>query len=190
MNETAQQILDVARDLVRCRGYSAFSYADISKQVGIRKASIHYHFPSKGELGKELVKQYRIAFQQKLKAIEQSESDPQKQLQQFVELYRDGLNECQICLCGMLSAEIEVLPDSVQEEVRAFLSMVQSWLTGVLAAGEAASCLHPRSSPEAEALLLLATVQGAQLIARTAADSQAMFDGIAKPLLASLCIDR
>ena len=54
MKDTAQQILDVAQDLVRCRGYSAFSYADISKQVGIRKASIHYHFSSKEELGKEL----------------------------------------------------------------------------------------------------------------------------------------
>ncbi|MEO0490321.1 MAG: hypothetical protein AAFZ49_12295 [Cyanobacteria bacterium J06659_2] len=137
-----------------------------------------------------MVKQYCIAFQQKLKALEQSESDQQKQLQQFVELYRDGLNECQICLCGMLSAEIEVLPNSVQEEVRAFLSATQSWLTGVLAAGEAAICLHPRISPETETLLLLATVQGAQLIARTATDSQAMFDGTARPLLASLCIDR
>ena len=189
MNETAQHILDVAQDLVRSRGYSAFSYADISKQVGIRKASIHYHFPSKEELGKELVKRYRTAFQQKLKAIEQSESDPQKQLQLFVGLYRSGLSACQMCLCGMLSAEIEVLPDSVREEVRAFLSVAQNWLTNVLAAGEAAGCLQPRIAPATEASLLLATVQGAQLIARTAADSLATFDGIAKPLLASLSSD-
>ena len=188
MQETAQQILDVAQDLVRCRGYSAFSYADISKQVGIRKASIHYHFPAKEELGKKLVQRYRNAFQQKLKGVKQSESDPRKQLQQFVELYRDGLSECQMCLCGMLSAEIEVLPDSVQQQVRAFLSETQVWLTGVLAAGEAAGCLQLRISPEVEASLLLATVQGAQLMARTAEDSEATFDRIAKPLLATLCI--
>ncbi|MDB9528687.1 TetR/AcrR family transcriptional regulator [Oscillatoria sp. CS-180] len=189
MQETAQQILDVAQDLVRCRGYSAFSYADISKQVGIRKASIHYHFPSKEALGKELVKRYRTTFQQKLKAIEQSESDPRQQLQQFVGLYRSGLSERQMCLCGMLSAEIEVLPDSIQEEVRAFLSVVQNWLTSVLTAGEVAGCLQPRVAPATEASLSLATVQGAQLIARTAANSLATFDGIAQPLLASLCID-
>lgn len=186
MKETAQQILDVAQDLVRCRGYSAFSYADISKQVGIRKASIHYHFPSKEELGQELVKRYRTAFQQKLKAIEQSESDPRQQLQQFVGLYRSGLSECQMCLCGMLSAEIEVLPNSVQEEVRAFLWVAQDWLTNVLAAGESAGCLQPRITPATEASLLLATVQGAQLIARVATDSLVTFDGIATPLLANL----
>ena len=190
MKETAQQILDVAQDLVRCRGYSAFSYADISKQIGIRKASIHYHFPSKGELGQELVKRYRTAFAQKLKGIERSETSPSKQLQKFVGFYRDGLSECQMCLCGMLSAEIEVLPDSVQQEVRAFLSEVQTWLKDVLVAGEAAECLQPRISPETEASLLLATVQGAQLLARTAKDSEAAFDGIANQLLATLCIER
>ncbi len=186
MKGTAQQILDVAQDLVRCRGYSAFSYADISKQVGIRKASIHYHFPSKEALGQELVKRYHTTFQCKLKAIEQSESDPCQQLQQFVGLYRSGLSQCQICLCGMLSAEIEVLPNSIQEEVRAFLTGTQAWLTSVLAAGQAAGCLQPRISPEIEASLVLATLQGAQLIARTATDQEAMFDGIANPLLTTL----
>lgn len=190
MKETAQQILDVAQDLVRCRGYSAFSYADISKQVGIRKASIHYHFPSKEELGKELVKRYHAIFQRKLQAIEQSESDSREQLRQFVALYRSGLSECQMCLCGMLSAEIEVLPDSVQAAVRDFLEETQAWLTRVLATGEAAGCLQPRISPETEAALLLATVNGAQLIARPSLDSLATFDGIAKPLLASLYTDR
>jgi TetR/AcrR family transcriptional repressor of nem operon len=190
MKETAQQILDVAQDLVRCRGYSAFSYADISKQVGIRKASIHYHFPSKEELGKELVKRYHSIFQRKLQAIEHSEPDPREQLRQFVALYRSGLSACQMCLCGMLSAEIEVLPDSVQAEVRGFLDETHAWLTRVLAAGEAASCLQLRISPETEASLLLATVQGAQLMARAATDSLAKFDGMATPLLASLYSDR
>ncbi|MEM7793667.1 MAG: TetR/AcrR family transcriptional regulator [Cyanobacteria bacterium P01_C01_bin.118] len=189
MKETAQQILDVAQDLVRCRGYSAFSYADISEQVGIRKASIHYHFPSKEVLAKELVKQYHTAFQQKLKGIERSESDPQKQLQAFVGLYRAGLSDCQICLCGMLSAEIEVLSDSVQQKIRVFLSATQDWLEGVLTVGEATGCLQPRISPKTEAALVLATLQGAQLMARTAEDSEAMFDSIVQPLFKALCSD-
>lgn len=187
MNATAQQILDVAQDLVRRRGYSAFSYADISKQVGIRKASIHYHFPSKEELGKELVIRYRTTFHQKLKTIEKSEASPCKQLEQFVGLYRDGLNKCQMCLCGVLSAELEVLAEPIQQEVRHFLSETQTWLTGILAAGEAIDCLQPRVSPEIEAALLLATVQGAQLMARTTTDSESTFDDLAKALLANLC---
>ena len=128
MKETAQQILDVAQDLVRCRGYSAFSYADIAKQVGIRKASIHYHFPSKEDLARELVQRYRSQFQRKLQNLDRISSSPTDRLQAFVGLYRNGLHQYQICLCGMLSAEIEVLPDSVKTEVRAFLSEAQIWL--------------------------------------------------------------
>lgn len=189
MKETAQQILDVAQDLVRCRGYSAFSYADISEQVGIRKASIHYHFPSKEVLAKELVKRYHSVFQQKLKGIERSESDPRKQLQSFVGLYRAGLSDGQICLCGMLSAEIEVLSNAVQQEIRTFLVATQDWLEDVLTTGELAGYLQPRNSPKTEAAILLATLQGAQLMARTAEDGEAVFDGIAHPLLKALCGD-
>jgi len=60
--DTAKQILDVAQEMVQTRGYNAFSYADISAQVGIRKASIHYHFPNKSDLGKEVVARYRERF--------------------------------------------------------------------------------------------------------------------------------
>ena len=187
MKGTAQQILDAAQALVRCRGYSAFSYADISVQVGIRKASIHYHFPSKEALVKELIKRYHTAFQQKLEGIERSESDPRKQLQSFVRLYRTGLSDCQICLCGMLSAEIEVLSEPVQQEIRAFLSTAQNWLESVLTAGEATGCLQPRISPKTESSLLLATLQGAQLMARSTENSEVIFDSIAQPLLKTLC---
>ncbi|MEO1520065.1 MAG: TetR/AcrR family transcriptional regulator [Cyanobacteria bacterium J06633_2] len=69
---TAQKILDVAQDIVRRHGYSAFSYADISQQVGIRKASIHYHFPSKDELVKRLVMRYRDNISQQCDRISRS----------------------------------------------------------------------------------------------------------------------
>lgn len=48
--EMAEKILRTTDSLMMQRGYSAFSYADISEAVGIRKASIHYHFPSKAAL--------------------------------------------------------------------------------------------------------------------------------------------
>ncbi|NEP24379.1 TetR/AcrR family transcriptional regulator, partial [Moorena sp. SIO3I6] len=95
--KTAQQILDVAQSMVRNRGYSAFSYADISKEIGIRKASIHYHFPSKDDLVKELVKRYQKNLARKCFEIEQQETTPQAQLREFVNLYRDGLQDNKIC---------------------------------------------------------------------------------------------
>ncbi|MXD47054.1 helix-turn-helix transcriptional regulator, partial [Escherichia coli] len=38
---TRERLLSEAEHLMREKGYSAFSYADLSKIVGITKASIH-----------------------------------------------------------------------------------------------------------------------------------------------------
>jgi len=51
-SEAAKAILDVAEQLAQTKGYNGFSYADIAAQLGLTKASLHYHFPSKAELGR------------------------------------------------------------------------------------------------------------------------------------------
>ncbi len=182
-NKTAQRILDVAQDMVRNRGYSAFSYADISKQVGIRKASIHYHFPSKDKLVKELVKQYRQRMAMACDRI--SHSAPDQQIVQFANLYRDGLEEHQICLCAMLAADFEVLPQVIQDEIQAFFSETEAWLINLLQQGCEEGRWDCQPSVEQEAKGLIAMLQGAQLLARSSADSTATFEQIVYPLLAA-----
>ena len=44
---TSDDILGCARTLIIAGGYNGFSYADVAAVVGIRKASIHHHFPTK-----------------------------------------------------------------------------------------------------------------------------------------------
>ena len=55
MRDTRAELLIQAETLVRGRGYAGFSYADLAEAVGIRKASIHHHFPTKVDLGAALV---------------------------------------------------------------------------------------------------------------------------------------
>jgi TetR/AcrR family transcriptional repressor of nem operon len=184
--DTAQHILDVAQDLVRQRGYSAFSYADISEQIGIRKASIHYHFCSKEELARALVNRYREKVRQTLQQIEHNNPDPQEQLMQFCRLYRSGLSHDQMCLCGILSAEIAVLPESVQQELEAYFVETEVWLAGVLKRGGETQRLKLRTTPTEEAAFLMATLQGVQLMARTSQGGEATFDRIMIPLLTAM----
>ena len=67
---TATAILDIAERLVQRRGFSGFSYADIAAELGITKASLHYHFPSKAELGESLITRYADRFGEALMEIE------------------------------------------------------------------------------------------------------------------------
>ena len=182
---TAQDILDVARDMVRNRGYSAFSYADISERVGIRKASIHYHFPSKEELVKALVEQYRDTMARTCDRIAQSGASPDQQLMQFANLYRDGLKQDQICLCAMLAADFAVLPQSIHDEVQVFFQQTEAWLTSLLQAGNDAGIWQCNPSSEQEAKGLIAMLQGAQLLARPTDDSCAAFEQVVYPVLRS-----
>lgn len=181
-NNTAQHILDVALEMVGNRGYSAFSYADISKQVGIRKASIHYHFPSKDALVRELVKRYCQGMAQQCDRISQSGASPQEQLMQFANLYRQGLQDHQICLCAMLSADLEVLPEAVQNEVRGFFQQTEAWLTALLHQGRETGAWDCRADT-ATAKGLIAVLQGAQLLARLATDRTGAFEQIAYSML-------
>ncbi|MGD1852618.1 MAG: TetR/AcrR family transcriptional regulator [Leptolyngbyaceae cyanobacterium] len=178
-NNTAQRILDVAQNMVRNRGYSAFSYADISKQIGIRKASIHYHFPSKDVLVEELVKRYRQSMVQACDRIAQSNLTAHQRLIQFAHLYQDGLENGKICLCAMLTADFAVLPEPVHQEIKGFFRDTEVWLIALLQQG-GWDC---QPSVEQEAKGVIALLQGAQLLARSSADSVATFGQVVYPLL-------
>ncbi|MEB3357369.1 MAG: TetR/AcrR family transcriptional regulator [Synechococcales bacterium] len=177
--------MDVAQEMVRSRGYSAFSYADISKQVGIRKASIHYHFPSKDDLARELVKRYRQGMARQCDLISQSGASPKEQLRQFADLYRQGLEAGQICLCAMLAADLAVLPETVQAEVRLFFQQTEAWLAELLKRGCETGAWDCTSADAKvlEAKGLIALLQGAQLIARSEADCSQAFERIVYPML-------
>src|SRR5476649_763793 len=78
----ATAILDVAEQLAQTRGYNGFSYADIAAELDVTKASLHYHFPSKAELGRALIERYRGHFGTALDAIDEQAQEPYEKLKQ------------------------------------------------------------------------------------------------------------
>ena len=183
--DTVQHILDVAQHLLQTRGYNAFSYADISESVGIRKASIHYHFPNKSDLGKALVVRYREAFRQERSRIDRDTDQALRKLERFADLYLGGLRNGRVCLCGMLAEDFTTLPNEMREEVRAFFDENEAWLTKVLVEGQKAGSIRYGGAVEVEAQLLLTGFQGAQIIARSYEDAT-RFQSIAQRLLMGL----
>src|SRR5689334_4800333 len=86
-NDMANQILDVAQELIMVQGYNGFSFADISVRIGITKASIHYHFPSKSELVKQVVARYRTGLGTMLAQIELDNPTPYRKLELYTQIY-------------------------------------------------------------------------------------------------------
>ena len=184
---TADQILASAKQMVQTRGYNAFSYADISERVGIRKASIHYHFPTKAKLCQSLAQHYRQECLRELEQIAETVADPVEQLQRLAQRYRDPLSDDSLCLSAMLAADIVTLPKEVQEEVGTFFSEVEGWVAGVIKQGvEAGKLKSSADSLEVEARALMSGLQGTQLAARAAGWDTEQFDAVASRIIDAL----
>ncbi len=182
---TRTRILDVAERLVQTRGFNGFSYADIAAEVGITKASLHYHFATKAELGRMLVLRYSEAFRAALAAIATGPRDVQQRLRDYVALYANVLADQRMCLCGMVAAEYGTLPPQMQEAIRAFFELNEGWLTAQIEHGVKASRLSSRLAPRDAARMLLGALEGEMLVARAYGDP-ARFETASRLLLAQL----
>ena len=185
----ATAILDVAEQLAQTRGYNGFSYANIAAELGLTKASLHYHFPSKAELGRALIVRYHAVFGAALDAIDQQAAKPPEKLRQYVGLYDDVMRDDRMCLCGMLAAEYATLPAPMQEELKLFFSMNERWLTTVLLDGRRSGSFLFKESANQRARVLLGALEGAMLIARSYGDPR-RFHAAAGRVLADLGIGR
>lgn len=165
---TSDEILASARNLIINGGYNGFSYADIAEVVGIRKASIHHHFPSKVDLVRELVKRYREDGEMGVASLEQNIANPLEILKAYAGHWARCIEDASrpFCVCAMLASELPSLPAEVATEVRAFFRFASSWLTSVMDRGSREGALELSSAPGVEAEAFLATVYGAMLSAR------------------------
>jgi TetR/AcrR family transcriptional repressor of nem operon len=183
--DTATRILDVAERLAQTRGFNGFSYADISSELEISKASLHYHFPSKADLGQALIERYATHFAEALATIEERERDPIAKLDAYAGIYADVLQDQRMCLCGMLAADYDTLPKPMGDAVIRFFDENEAWLARVLEQGANADTLHLSRSPREEAQAILSGLEGAMLVARPYGDLS-RFQAVANALLASL----
>jgi TetR/AcrR family transcriptional repressor of nem operon len=187
VTETRDSIIEVATKLTQTSGFNAFSYADISSAVGIRKASIHHHFPAKADLGVAMVEKYREAFREHLARIDAKGGRSEARLTGYVKLYEGSLASERMCLCGMLASDAQTLAKPIQEEISAFFDEHVAWLASTLERGRGAGELAFDGSSKARARLFLAALQGALLVSRGIEDKQ-FFTSAVKELVRSLLL--
>lgn len=182
---TAEHILLTATELTQTRGFNGFSFADVADRLGMTKAALHYHFPSKATLGVAMVQRYGEQFDHVLQRIDTQRRSAVERLRSYVALYTGVLDMERMCLCGMLAAEQHTLPAQMQRAVLAFFDQQERWLTDVLTQGVADDELILTGSPQAEARLLLDGLEGAMPVAATRHDVR-RFKRAAALLLAHL----
>jgi TetR/AcrR family transcriptional repressor of nem operon len=182
--DTALRILDTAERLAQTAGFNGFSYADIARELALTKASLHYHFASKADLGRALMARYARNFAAALERIDAQGGSAPRRLGRYVELYAAVLRGDRMCLCGMLAAEHATLPEGLQGDVARFFADNEEWLARLLAAGRREGTLRFRGAPRDAARLVVGSLEGAMLLARSSGRTAA-FDSVSGQLLAS-----
>jgi TetR/AcrR family transcriptional repressor of nem operon len=182
---TASRILDIAEAMVQTRGFDGFSYADVASELELTTPSLHYHFRSKAELGEALINRYTTRFLAALDAIERRPGSSVDKLEAYASVYAEVLRARRMCLCGMLAAGYDTLPESMRTAVIRFFDENERWLVRVLEQGAAEDSLMFVDAASAVAQSIISGLEGAMLVARPYGDT-ARFDAAANRILASL----
>lgn len=181
----AEEILEAATKLMQKRGYSGFSFRDIASEVGIRSASIHYHFPTKGALALSATASYRQAFNEVLSGINDEHSNAIDKLSAyggaFLTTLKVNKNAC-VCLCGMLAGESEVVPEDVRLEVEGFFDDHCTWLNRVICDGQSEGTLKSEINSREFAISFLSALEGAMILARSLKKTEILSDVLSQQL--------
>ncbi|MCP1175852.1 TetR/AcrR family transcriptional regulator [Ralstonia chuxiongensis] len=175
---TRDALVHVAESLMRTKGYAAFSYADLAETVGIKKASIHHHFPTKEDLGIAIVEDYIASVRTEFERIERTHPDVVARLMAFFVTFRASSEGGLLPLCGALAAEMAALPAGLQKLTHRFFDVQLNWLTAILDEGVAKREIPRGRGTRQKAFLLLSVLEGASFVNWATKEGDSVDDSI------------
>lgn len=152
--------------MVRKRGYAGFSYADLAKAVGLRKASIHHHFATKADMAIALLASYDARYDLALSAILRNEPDAGTRIMRYAALYLDGVEKGLGCLCAAFAAELDELPQQLRADLKRFFAKHVRWLETVIDEGRARGTIRSDIEPAAFARMIVSLLEGSLMMER------------------------
>ena len=184
MGNTKTKIMDVAEELVQQIGPNAMSYQQISASVGVRKASIHHHFPKKENLIDALLGHCQVTYGDKYQAIVDGEGEAPDKLRKLADVFAEGLQNQQLCLVGMISADIYTLKQSSRQILETTIKETVSIFAAVFDQVLQENSLSVTKRTEETADAFFSFLLGAQISARACGGVQS-FDRATEAIISS-----
>ena len=154
MSVTREKIIELGENLIRTKGYNAFSYQDISTELGIKNAAVHYYFPSKENLGTSIVKTNIQRFEEMVDNMHSKGFDEWQQLDTFIKIYVKSHREQKLCIVGSLGPDFNTLSVSTKTELIKMTELILNWLTNILATGKEKNTFSFKEQPANKAMLI------------------------------------
>lgn len=161
---TKEKILQITDELIRDKGFNAFSFYDISKTIGIKTASIHYHFPSKNDLVIALIQQHLSNIKELKEKVAQKSAD--KKLEAFLSIYTNIHNEKKVCIVGSLATDLHSIDESIGKELKVLANEILAWVTDILEEGKKKKLFTFSVPARSKALMVISNMLAALQISR------------------------
>ena len=172
MTDTKTKILDVAEELIRSVGVNAMSYKHISEAVGIRKASIHHHFPKKDDLVDELLGRCQTSYGEHYTHIVDGDDSAPEKLRKLAGVFEDGLVSNKLCVVGSISTDRNTLSDNTCKLLKKNIEDTVQIFTEVFRQGEDEGTLAFTGSTSETAYAFFSFLIGTQIVARAQGEEE------------------
>ncbi|MHA1992203.1 MAG: TetR/AcrR family transcriptional regulator [Candidatus Hodarchaeales archaeon] len=167
LTDAKEQIIKITRNKLHLKSYNSISYKEISDELGIKKASLYHHFPSKEELGLTVLQNYRKHINDLMKKTDEFTDDPWKKLKGYLRYFSKLREEDdKICLGGVLTTEYNTLPGSIQKELKLLFDDHFNWLVTILNDGREKNIFYLDDDPYNVAIMIEAKIQGGLILSR------------------------
>ncbi len=164
---TKQQIVEFSADLLRSGGYNGFSYLDISRELGISKASVHHHFPKKQDLGLALCTWSEDWLVQGFTHFDDHGANAWDKLQRYLRAAtKHCLSENKICPVAAFHSDLTSLSPQILEELTRLDNLELDWVSKVISQGMQSGEFVTQDDPRALASLFIFSCKGALYYAR------------------------
>ena len=162
--DTRTEIIRIGDSLIREKGYNAFSFSDISKQLNIKNASIHYHFPTKMSLGIAVVQEHLSRLEELKNKM--ANKSPLEKLKAFLSIYSAAKSENKICIVGSFATDLYTVEAELQNEIKRLTNNILKWITEILQDGKCKSVFHFSINERTKALMIITNMLAAVQLTR------------------------
>jgi TetR/AcrR family transcriptional repressor of nem operon len=176
---TREAIIAAATRLIHVHGYNATSLDDVLRESGAGKGNFYYHFKSKEDLGHAILDKIVDGFLERTlePCFADAEAPPLGQIRCFLDRLLEAQRERKCvggCVMGNLASELSDVHEGFRTRLAMLFTAWQARLASALESARRRGELAGASEPESLARFVVASLEGAILLAKVSKDIRVM----------------
>lgn len=154
-------VIKTANCIIRKVGYSNLSFSQIATTLGVTRENVHHYFRKKEALGNACLDAMYDDLGGKFENIVALNIPSDKKLEEYFKIYKTQQDEREDCPIVALLAEYDLLPESMQEQVRKLVNIEHVNMEKILEDGKKSEIFFFDESSKTKALMIITLLKGA-----------------------------